>query len=100
MQDMWLIEIKRILKPRGIVILTVHGERAAATLNGQAEKTLNSVGFLHQRSQKLSGIVPGWYNTSWHSQSYITARLGDLFSDVHYTVVPDGIQDLVVARNH
>jgi len=98
MQDMWLIEIKRILKPRGIVILTVHGEQAAATLNEQAAGILKSVGFLHHRSRKLSGIVPDWYNTSWHSQTYIVARLGELFSDVRYTVVPDGIQDLVVAR--
>jgi SAM-dependent methyltransferase len=99
MQDMWLIEIKRVLKPGGIVILTVHGERAAGTLDEEAAGILKSAGFMHQRSRKLSGLVPDWYNTSWHSQPYIVARLDALFSDVRYTVVPDGIQDLVVARN-
>ena len=54
---------------------------------------------MHQRSRKLSGIVPDWYNTSWHSRAYIVARLDAMFSDVRYTVVPDGIQDLVAARN-
>ena len=49
-------------------------------------------------SRKLHGIVPEWYNTSWHSQAYITGRLERLFTDVHYTVVPDGMQDLVAAR--
>lgn len=92
-------EIKRILKPRGTVVLTVHGEQAAAILDEQAAGKLKSAGFLHHRSRNLSGIVPDWYNTSWHFQAYIVTRLGALFGDVHYTVVPDGIQDLVVARN-
>ena len=99
MQDLWLAEIKRILKPRGIVILTVHGGQAAAALDEQAAGNWKRAGFLHLRSRKLSGIVPDWYNTSWHSQTYIVTRLGALFGDVRYTVVPDGIQDLVVARN-
>jgi len=99
MQDMWLIEIKRILKPGGIVILTVHGDRAACTLDEEAAGILKGTGFVHQRSRKLAGIVPDWYNTSWHSQTYIVARLDALFSDVRYTVVPDGMQDLVTARN-
>jgi SAM-dependent methyltransferase len=99
LQDIWLREIKRILKPGGIVILTVHGERAAATLDEQAAGLLRSAGFLHRRSRKLYGIVPDWYNTSWHSQAYIVARLGGLFTDVRYTVVPDGMQDMVAARN-
>lgn len=99
MQDLWLAEIRRILKPGGIVILTVHGKRAAAALDQRAAEKLNSTGFLHLRTRKLSGIVPDWYNTSWHSQTYIVNRLDALFSDVSYTVVADGIQDLVVARN-
>lgn len=99
MQDMWLAEIKRTLKPGGILMLSVHGEQAAAILDEQAAGMLKVSGFLHRRSRKLSGIVPGWYNTSWHSKNYIVARLGALFSDVRYTVVPGGSQDLVVARN-
>jgi SAM-dependent methyltransferase len=99
MQDMWLIEIKRILKPGGIVILTVYGEKTVCTLGDEAADVLKGAGFMHRRSRKLSGIVPDWYNTSWHSQTYIVARLDALFTDVRYTVVPDGSQDLVVARN-
>jgi len=99
MQDLWLTELKRILKPGGIVILTVHGERAAASLDEGAAQSLKAAGFLHRQSRKLSGIVPKWYGTSWHSRSYITARLGRSFDDVRYTAVPDGVQDLVVARN-
>ncbi len=99
LQNVWLAELRRILRPQGIIILTVHGRRAASTLNPQAATELVRNGFLHQRSGKLAGLVPDWYHTSWRSEEYIVGRLSALFADVHYTVIPDGIQDLVSARN-
>jgi len=98
LQDIWLGELKRIVRPGGIVILTVHGQNAAKVLDEDAATELARTGFLHLRSRKLAGIVPDWYHTSWHSEAYIVARLNALFTDVHYTAVRDGIQDLVVAR--
>lgn len=98
MQDLWLAELKRVLKPQGVIILSVHGERAANELDERGAETFRRSGFIHQRSRKLEGIVPEWYNTSWHSQAYITGRLERFFTDVRYTVVPDGMQDLVAAR--
>jgi hypothetical protein len=53
---------------------------------------------VHQRSRKLKGLVPEWYQTSWHSRGYITARLARRFRDIRYSVIPDGLQDVVVAR--
>jgi SAM-dependent methyltransferase len=99
MQDMWLTELRRVLKDSGVLILTVHGAAAARRLHDdETAMRLNDKGFAHQRSRKLSGIVPEWYNTSWHSRGYIEERLGRLFGEVRYVVVPDGSQDLVVAR--
>jgi SAM-dependent methyltransferase len=98
MQDIWLAEIRRIVKPGGIVILTVHGHNAVEGLDQPGAEELRRSGFLHRRSRKLSGLVPEWYNTTWHSEDYIVNRLGALFTDVHYTVVPDSKQDLVVSR--
>lgn len=99
MQDMWFREISRVLKPGGLLILTVHGERVSGVLDHASSQLLRDGGFVHKRSRKLAGIVPDWYNTSWHTESYIVARLGALFSEVRFTTVPDGIQDLVAARN-
>jgi len=101
MQDMWLVEIQRILKPGGILILTVHGDRTATALHDEdAVQVFRDSGFAHQRTRKLSGIMPDWYNTSWHSQAYILGRVGRLFGDVRYILVPDGAQDLVIARRN
>jgi SAM-dependent methyltransferase len=96
--DAWLSELKRVIKPGGILILTVHGERSSRRLDKKAAALLRRDGFLHCRSHKLRGIVPDWYNTSFHSRAFIVDRLEALFADVRYTVVPDGTQDLVTAR--
>jgi SAM-dependent methyltransferase len=99
MQDIWLTEISRILKRSGVLILTVHGQHARSMIRDQElANRLRDTGFAHQRSQKLSGMVPEWYNTSWHSRSYILNKLCGLFGTVSYEVVPDGSQDLVIAR--
>lgn len=99
MQDMWLLELRRVLNPGGILLLTVHGERAAnALLDSDGWNTLRAVGLVHRTTRKLTGIVPEWYNTTWHSQQYIVARLRLLFNDVRYTVVPEGKQDIVLAK--
>jgi SAM-dependent methyltransferase len=98
LQDIWLKELRRIVRPQGIVILTVHGQKAAKILGQGAATEFARAGFVHLRSRKLAGIVPDWYHTSWHSEAYIVGRLSALFTDVHYTAVCDGIQDLVVAR--
>lgn len=99
MQNLWLLDLRRILKPGGILILTVHGERAARAYLGEDElEDLRVTGLVHRTTRKLRGIVPEWYNTTWHSQQYIVTLLQSLFNDVHYTVVPDGLQDFALAR--
>jgi hypothetical protein len=60
---------------------------------------LTAKGFVHRRSKKLNGLLPEWYQTTWHSRDYIVSRLSASFSDVHYTSVPDGMQDVVIAKS-
>ena len=98
MQDLWLAELRRLLRPGGVLVLTVHGERCIGTSDASALQALRSAGFLHWRSNKLKGIVPEGYHTSWHSQAYIVQRLSRWFQNVHYEVVPDGSQDVVVGQ--
>jgi SAM-dependent methyltransferase len=101
MQSLWLLDLKRILKPGGILLLTVHGERTArAYLDEDGLEGLKVAGIVHRTTGKLKGIVPEWYNTTWHSQQYVVTLLNSLlFHDVHYTVVPDAMQDFVLARS-
>ncbi len=97
MQDAWLAELRRILKPNGVLILSVHGHNAARGLSEDDQRVLKSTGFLHKKSQKLSGFLPDWYHTTWHSQRYILDKLTSLFGTATYIVVVNGLQDCVVA---
>jgi ubiquinone/menaquinone biosynthesis C-methylase UbiE len=98
MQDIWLAELNRILKPGGVLLLTVYGEAARKGLDAEAQKMLQTQGFVHRHSQKLRGLVPEWYQTTWHSREYIVNRLSAWFGDIRYCVVPDGQQDVITAR--
>jgi SAM-dependent methyltransferase len=98
MQDRWLPELSRVLKPGGVLLLSVHGENAVQALDASGRELLRTEGFAHTRSQKLKGLVPDWYQTSWHTQEYIVERVARWFEDVRYQVVPDGVQDIVVAK--
>jgi len=98
MQDAWLAELHRILTPGGILLLTVHGDTASQALPAEDRELLRARGFVHRRSPKLRGLMPDWYQTTWHSEEYIVKRLSARFTDIRYHVIADGMQDIVVAR--
>jgi len=98
MQVSWLSELRRILKPDGVLLFTVHGALAARELNSDEQAQLESAGFLFHRSRKLHGILPSWYHTSWHTEKYIVDRASRFFTHVNYVVIPDSGQDIVRCR--
>ena len=98
LQDLWLGELRRVLRPGGIVLITVHGENAAQVLSDEGRRELRSVGIVHRKSAKLRGIVPEWYHTTWHTREHIVGRLSAMFEEVEYHVVRDGLQDIVAGR--
>jgi len=75
MQDAWLSELRRVLRPGGLLIFTVHGGNAVADLKPESRAILRAQGFVHQRSKTLKGIVPDWYNTTWHTREYIISHI-------------------------
>jgi SAM-dependent methyltransferase len=102
MQDDWLAELGRILKPGGVLLITVFGEGAREALDPEGRTALATHGFAHRRSRKLRGLLPDWYQTTVHSREYIVNRLAASFKEVRYFEVPDGLQDFIAARksNH
>jgi SAM-dependent methyltransferase len=93
----WLRELKRILRPGGTLLLTIHGEQVWQQLPPEQQKSVAESGYLFQSTEKLHGIQPQWYQTSYHAANYI---LGLVEADLRVlTHVPGGMgyQDLIVA---
>ena len=99
MQDAWIDELRRVLSPGGVLLMSVHGAAAAAQLRPEIGEELARAGFVHKRSQKLKGILPDWYHTTLHTPEYIERRLTERgFDHFAYEVIPDGIQNVVTAK--
>ena len=98
LQQLWLPEFARILRPGGILLVTVHGERTWSQLEPDAARRLRREGFLFQTSAKLRGILPEWYHTAFHTQEYAVAQVGAHFRVLAYVAGGMGDQDAIIAQ--
>jgi ubiquinone/menaquinone biosynthesis C-methylase UbiE len=101
-QHAWLGELRRIVKPGFVVILSVHGEDAVGTLHPSLQDRIRSDGFLYVTEVtgrlKLDKL-PDFYQTSYHTEDYVRKQWSDYFEIVSY--VRRGInnqQDAVILR--
>jgi SAM-dependent methyltransferase len=102
MQDAWLAEIARLLKPGGHLLATTHGEHAAAscTPSERREVARRGIAFRVDRRGrfKLDGL-PDFYQTTFHSETYVRAHWSRFLDVVEF--LPGGLgghQDLVLLR--
>ena len=95
-QELWLKEIHRILRPGGLLILTLHSRHVWQWSEYAA--TVERDGLLFCASQKLKGILPDWYQTTFQTRSHIVNSLTAHFEGVEYFERRFGNQDAVVAR--
>ncbi len=106
-QDAWLAELKRILKPGGVIILSTHGDTAISTWidylranNINAEPYLNALdqrGMCFWKDDQWGGIFPDFYHSAFHRAWYIYQHWGKFFQVKSYLVQRGlGWQDYVV----
>jgi len=96
-QFLWLAELARIVKPGGLVFLSVHGSQSWKTLSVEYVAKIRTNGFLYISENVWKGIFPNWYQTAFHSEEYVRAEFSRFFNVVEY--IPQGIssfQDLIV----
>jgi SAM-dependent methyltransferase len=96
-QKAWRDELRRILRPRGILLLTLHGNAYKGRFIGKELEDFNS-----GRPVVRLGQYPGGnLCTSFHPESYVRETLADGFEIVD--AVPEGakgnpVQDLYMLR--
>jgi SAM-dependent methyltransferase len=99
MQFAWLNELKRISKPGGVLLLSVHGASHAEEANAQ----LSEEGFLFivtQGGRLRRDGLPAFYQTTFHSRAYIEEQWSRLFTIIGYRERGiGGVQDAVILLN-
>lgn len=97
----WLTEIRRVLRPGGVAVLSVHGRTAASQVEFLADHVEN-VGGIYDTMPTVShnGLVPeGYYRDVYQTETYTRARWSIRLPVVAYKQAGvNGHQDLVVCR--
>jgi SAM-dependent methyltransferase len=102
MQLAWLQELRRITRPGGHVLVSLHSPATDAQLTRAQRERMASKGFLYVVGQtgalKLDGL-PDFYQSAFHSREYVREVWGRTFEVVSH--VDRGInahQDAVLLR--
>ena len=91
MQVAWIQELHRVLKPKGIVLLSVHGQHICNNMPKIIRDTLESKGFVFVEADFTKGIFPDWYKLSFHTEPYIKQKFDAYFKLLCY--IERGIAD-------
>ncbi|MEO8779344.1 MAG: class I SAM-dependent methyltransferase [Rhodanobacter sp.] len=102
-QDEWLAEMRRMLKPSGVLLATTHGRFTLDSCTPAERVALQRDGIVyrtdHRGRFKLDGL-PDFYQTTFHTMEYVRQHWGRYLPVVaHIEGGLNGHQDIVVMRN-
>jgi ubiquinone/menaquinone biosynthesis C-methylase UbiE len=101
-QFQWLKELKRVLKPGGILIVTVHGKGAYGSISSKDVAELQKTGFKYIIIPNyMRGFFPSWYQGAYHTKEYVFNTFGNYFKVLDY--IEKGInnhQDLIILQKN
>jgi len=109
-QDQWLAELRRVVRPGGYVLLSVHGEHAFLVFEDLVSKTGGNPNVIRDELRRegisfirddafVGGPFPDFYHSTFHAPWYIFEHWGAYFDIVAYVVQGSmGFQDFVLLR--
>jgi SAM-dependent methyltransferase len=98
-QFYWLNELRRITKPGGIVLLSIHSSFYLDNLEAAMVAEIKAKGMLFVVSDGWKNIFPDWYQIALHTKEYILDKYARYFDILEY--IPGGMntaQELVVLQ--
>ena len=109
-QDQWLAELRRVVRPGGYVLLSVHGEHAFLVFEEAVSKTGGNPGVIREELCRngicfirddafAGGPFPDFYHSTFHAPWYVFQHWGTFFDIAAYVVQGSmGFQDFVLLR--
>lgn len=97
-QFRWLAELRRISKPGGAVILSLHGDRCVQHMVPDKAERVRAEGILFDISDGFKGLYPDWYQMTYHTEAYVREQFAAYFTVVDYLPRAIDYQDIVVLR--
>ncbi|HEU4322445.1 MAG TPA: class I SAM-dependent methyltransferase [Roseiflexaceae bacterium] len=97
-QRSWLHELRRLVRPGGLVLLSLHGAQHAG-LPPQLAARLAARGTLFLDSGHWQHTFAEWYQDSFHTRAYVETHFTDCFALLDYQPGRiNGLQDLAVLQ--
>ncbi|MEX2130810.1 MAG: class I SAM-dependent methyltransferase [Pseudohongiellaceae bacterium] len=103
LQDQWLRELRRLLSPGGLIIISIHGEFIWSK-NADWCPQLKKYGFLYAKTNlgiRNFSAMPAYYQTALHSKSYVLKHWSSQFRILSYRERGmNNYQDVVVMKKN
>jgi cyclopropane fatty-acyl-phospholipid synthase-like methyltransferase len=98
LQLAWLEELRRVLAPGGLLLVTVRGASYASQLEPVESDELSTRGFVFSRMPPyFQQLFPSWYQTATLTEEYVRATWAAYFEvAAHLPRALDGCQDIFV----
>lgn len=101
-QLVWLDELRRVLRPGGVAILTVHGDHSLIqrNLSDDVIRSIRQDGISdHERDDRIAVSEPGYYRGTFQLRAQVEETWSPIMPIVEYLPTANGIrQDYVVLR--